>query len=70
VVAVTPRRLMALRHTVQHGMHRELELSPLVYDEIERKLLEGGHGHRFEAGPGSGIDMTGVVLTREKEANR
>jgi hypothetical protein len=59
---------MMLRHSIQHGMHRELELSPLVYDEIERKLLAGGHAHRFENGPGSGIDMTGVVLTRESEA--
>jgi hypothetical protein len=37
-----------------------LELSQTVYDEIERKLLEAGHEHRFWRGPGTAIDMTGI----------
>ena len=37
-----------------------LELSQTVYDEVERKLLEAGHEHRFWRGPGTAIDMTGI----------
>ena len=42
-----------------------LELSQAVYDEIERKLLDAGHGHRFWRGPGTAIDMTGIWVERE-----
>ena len=42
-----------------------LELSQAAYDEIERKLLEAGHEHRFERGPGTAIDMTGIWVERE-----
>jgi hypothetical protein len=42
-----------------------LELSQAVYDEIERKLLEAGHEHRFWRGPGTAIDMTGIWVERE-----
>jgi hypothetical protein len=41
-----------------------LELSQAVYDEIERKLLEAGHEHRFWRGPGTAIDMTGIWVER------
>jgi hypothetical protein len=37
-----------------------LELSQEAYDEIERKLLEAGHDHRFWRGPGTSIDMSGI----------
>jgi hypothetical protein len=42
-----------------------LELSQAVYDEIEIKLLEAGHEHRFWRGPGTAIDMTGIWVERE-----
>jgi len=45
----------------------ELELSQAAYDEIERKLLEAGYDHVFVAGPGSAIDMAGIVVTREPQ---
>ena len=47
-----------------------LELSQAVYDEIERKLLEAGHEHRFERGPGTAIDMTGIWVEREALLSR
>jgi hypothetical protein len=42
-----------------------LELSQAAYDEIERKLLDAGHEHRFWRGPGTAIDMTGIWVERE-----
>jgi len=47
-----------------------LELSQAVYDEIERKLLEAGHEHRFWRGPGTAIDMTGIWVEREALLSR
>jgi hypothetical protein len=44
-----------------------LELSQSVYDEIECKLLEAGHEHRFWRGPGTAIDMTGIWVEREPQ---
>lgn len=43
----------------------KLELSQSAYDEIERKLLEGGYAHLFERGPGSAIDMSEIVVVPE-----
>ena len=45
----------------------KLELSQSVYDEIERKLLEAGHEHRFWDGPGTAIDMTGIWVERRAQ---
>ena len=61
-------RYAALKAALGQGSKIWLELSPLVYDEVERKLLAGGYGHLFEHGPGSRIDMTGIEVTREQEA--
>jgi hypothetical protein len=44
-----------------------LELSQAAYDEIEAKLLAAGYEHLFAAGPGSAIDLQGIVVTREQD---
>jgi hypothetical protein len=46
-----------------------LELSPAAYDEIERKLLGGGYEHLFLHGPGSPIEMEGLMVTRAEQKN-
>lgn len=42
-----------------------LELSQAAYDEIEAKLLDAGYHWLFDHGPGTGIDLSDFVITRE-----